>query len=145
MLPVVLYGCEAWSLTLREKRRLRLLENRALRKIFGPKGDEVRGKWRRLHKEKLYDLYSSPYVIRAIKSRRIPSRHIYCVVAVWLVWSNDPESYASGRVATGRASHAGEVESDDSYKKGYPGPLGWGLEHEANNFTSLKTSYCLEA
>jgi hypothetical protein len=105
----------------------------------------VTGKWRRLHNEELYDLYSSPYVIRAIKSRRIPSRHIYFVVVVWLAWSNDPENYASGSVATGRASKAGEVENDDPDINGYPGPLGWGLEHEANNFSSVKTSYCLEA
>jgi len=144
MLPVVLYGCEAWSLTLREECRLRLLENRVLRKMFGPKRDEVTGKWKRLQNEELYDLYSSLYVTRAIKSRRIPRRHIYFVVVVWLAWSNDPESYASGSVATGRASHAGEVESNGPDKNGYPGPLGWGLEHEANNFTSVKTSYCLE-
>jgi len=55
-LPVVLYGCETWSLTLREERRLRFFENRVLRKIFGPKGDEVTGEWRRLYNEQLYDL-----------------------------------------------------------------------------------------
>jgi hypothetical protein len=58
ILPVVLYGCETWSLTLREERRLRVFENRVLRKIFGPKGDEVTGEWRRLHNEGLHDLYS---------------------------------------------------------------------------------------
>jgi hypothetical protein len=80
-----------------------------------------------------------------IKTRRIPRRHIYVVVVVGLVWSNDPESYVGGSVATGRASHAGEVESDDPDKKGYPGPPVWGLGNEANNFTSAKTYYCLEA
>ena len=60
ILPVVLYGCENWSLTLREERRLRVSENRALRRVFGPKRDEVTGKWRKLHKEELRDLYSYP-------------------------------------------------------------------------------------
>jgi hypothetical protein len=70
-LPVVLCGCENWSLTLREKCRLRIFENRVLRRIFGPKGDEVTGEWRRLHKEELYALYPSPNIIRVIKSRRL--------------------------------------------------------------------------
>jgi len=56
ILPVVLYGCEIWSLTLREERRLRVFENRVLRRIFGPKTDEVTGKWRKLHNEELNDL-----------------------------------------------------------------------------------------
>jgi hypothetical protein len=69
--PVVLYGCETRSLTLREKQRLRVFENRVLRRIFGPKRDEATGKWRRLHKEELNDLYSSLNIIRVIKSRRV--------------------------------------------------------------------------
>jgi hypothetical protein len=60
ILPLVLYGGEIWSLTLREKHRLRVFENRVLRRPFGPKREEVRGDWRRLHNEKLYDLQSSP-------------------------------------------------------------------------------------
>ena len=60
ILPVVLYGCETWSLTRREERKLRVFENMVLRRIFGPRRDEVTGKWRRLHNEKLNDLYSSP-------------------------------------------------------------------------------------
>ena len=71
ILPVVLYGCETWSLTLREERRLRVFENRVLRRIFGPKRDEVTGEWRKLHNEELNNLYSSPNIARVIKSRRI--------------------------------------------------------------------------
>jgi hypothetical protein len=69
-LYVVLYGCETWSLTLREERRLRVTKNRALRRIFGPKRDDVTGDWRKLHNEELNDLYSSPNIVRVIKSRR---------------------------------------------------------------------------
>jgi hypothetical protein len=73
ILPVVLYGCETWSLTLNEDHRLRVFENRVLRRIFGPKRDEVTGKWRKLHSEELHILYSSPnkYNTRQIKSRRM--------------------------------------------------------------------------
>jgi hypothetical protein len=71
ILPVVLYVCETWSLTLREEHRLRVSENRVLRKIFGPKRDEVMGEWRNLHNDELHDLYSSPSIIRIIKSRRM--------------------------------------------------------------------------
>jgi hypothetical protein len=71
ILPVVLYGCETWSLTLREEHRLRVFENRVLRRIFGPKKDGVIGEWKRLHNEELNDLYSSPNIIRVIKSRRM--------------------------------------------------------------------------
>jgi len=70
-LPVILYGCETWSLTLREERKLRVFEKMVLRRIFGPRRDEVRGEWRRLHNEELNDLYPSPNILRVIKSRRI--------------------------------------------------------------------------
>jgi hypothetical protein len=66
-----LYGCETWSLTLREEHRLRVFENRVLRRIFGPKRDEVTREWRKLHNEELHILYSFPNIIRQIKSRRM--------------------------------------------------------------------------
>jgi hypothetical protein len=66
-----LYGCETWSLTLREEQRLRVFENRVLRRIFGPKRDEVTGECRKLHNEEVHNLYSSPDIIRQVKSRRM--------------------------------------------------------------------------
>jgi hypothetical protein len=71
ILPLVLYWCETWSLTLRDEHRLRVFEDRVLRRIFGPKRDEVTGEWRKVHNEELRDLYSSSSIIRIIKSRRM--------------------------------------------------------------------------
>ncbi|KAJ4436792.1 hypothetical protein ANN_16924 [Periplaneta americana] len=71
ILPVLLYGCETWTLTLREEHRLRVFENKVLRKIFGAKRDEVTGEWRKLHNTELHALYSSPDIIRNLKSRRL--------------------------------------------------------------------------
>jgi hypothetical protein len=71
ILSVVLYGSETWSLTLREENVLRVFENRVLKRIFGPKKDEVTGEWRKVHSEELHILYSFPNIIRQIKSRRM--------------------------------------------------------------------------
>jgi hypothetical protein len=67
---MILYGCETWCLTLREEHRLRVFENRALRRIFGPKRNGMKGQWRKLHKEEFYNLFSSSSIIRMIKSRK---------------------------------------------------------------------------
>jgi hypothetical protein len=71
ILPVVLYACETWSLTVREERKLRVFENRVLRRLFGTKRDGVTGGWRKLHNEELHNLYSSPSIIKIITSRRM--------------------------------------------------------------------------
>ena len=70
ILPVVLYGFETWSLTLREEFRQRVFENRILRRIFGPKINE-NGEWGTLHKEEIHSLYRSPNIVRVIKCRRL--------------------------------------------------------------------------
>ena len=80
ILPFVLYGCETWSLTLREERKLRVFENKVLWRIFGPRRGEVTGELRRLHNEELNDLYSSPNMVRVIKSRRMRGAgHVACM------------------------------------------------------------------
>ena len=76
ILPVVLYGCENWSLTLREERRLWEFENRVLRRVLGSKRDEVTGEWIKLHNEELRDLYSLPNIVRVAKSRMRWARHV---------------------------------------------------------------------
>jgi hypothetical protein len=78
---VVLYGYETLSLKLRDEHKLRVFENRVLRRIFGLRGDEVIGGWRKLHNEELQNLYSSPSIIRMVKSRRIEFVSvIYCIL-----------------------------------------------------------------
>jgi hypothetical protein len=71
ILPGILYGCETWTLTLREEQRLGVCETKVMRRISGPKRDEVRGEWSKLHSEELNNLYSSPNIIRQVKSRRM--------------------------------------------------------------------------
>jgi len=98
----VLYGCETWSLTLREERRLRVFEIGVLRRIFGPRKDEVTGEWRKLHYEKLSGLYSSPNTVRVIKSRRMRwVEHVACMgerIGVCRVLVGKPE----GKTPLGR-------------------------------------------
>ncbi|KDR09864.1 Putative uncharacterized transposon-derived protein F52C9.6, partial [Zootermopsis nevadensis] len=76
ILPVVLYGCETWSLTQREGHRLQVFENRVLRRIFGPRREDD-GAWRKFHYDELKNLYSSPSIVRVIKSRRMRLGHFY--------------------------------------------------------------------
>jgi hypothetical protein len=83
-----LYGCETWSLTLREEHRLRVCEHRVLRRIVAPKRDKVTWEWRKLHKEELNDLYRSPDIIRMIKSRKMR-------------WAGHVASMGRGKVHTG--------------------------------------------
>jgi hypothetical protein len=80
ILSVVVYRCETWSLKLRDVCRLKLSENRVLRRIFGPKRGKVSGEWRKLHNEELNDLYSSLHIVRVIKLRRIRwAGHVECI------------------------------------------------------------------
>jgi hypothetical protein len=76
IVTAILYGCETWSLTLREEHRLRVFENRVLTRLFRPRRDEGTGRWRKLHNEELHDLYSSPSLIRMITSRRRWAGHV---------------------------------------------------------------------
>jgi hypothetical protein len=114
ILPVVLYGCETWSLTLREEHRLRVFENRVLRRIFGPKRDGVTGEWRRLHNEEHYDVYSSPNIVLVIKSRRMRwVVHVACMGewrGAYRILVGRPE----GRRPVGRPRHGWEdnIEMD---------------------------------
>ena len=81
-MPVVLYGCETWSLALREERRLRVFQNRMLRRILGSKRDEETREWRRLHNEDLIDLYRSSNTVRVKKSRIRWAGHVALRVRV---------------------------------------------------------------
>jgi len=94
-LPAVLYGCETRSLTWREERRLRVFENRELRKIFGPKRDKVTRGWRKLYEEGQTDLHSSPTVVQVIKSGRTGwVEHVAPREerkGVYMVWVGKPE------------------------------------------------------
>jgi hypothetical protein len=108
ILPFVLYGCETWSVTLREEHKLRVFENRVLRGIFGPKRDEAAGEWRKLHSGELYNLYSSPDIVRQIRSRRMrweghvvrmgEGRNLYRV----LVGKTEEKSHLEDRRVYGR-------------------------------------------
>ena len=102
-MPVVWYGCESWSLTLRKERKLRVFENKVLRRIFGPRRYKVTGKWRRLHNEEPNYLYSSPNIVRVIKSRRmIWAGHMVRVGVergcIRSCWGNRRERYHWGKL-----------------------------------------------
>jgi hypothetical protein len=108
ILPVVLYGCETWSLTLKEEHRLRVFENRVLRRIFGPKRDEVTGGWRKLHNEELHGLYSSPSIVRVIKARRMRwAGHVARMPEVRGAY-NILVGMPEGRIPPGRPRHRWE-------------------------------------
>jgi hypothetical protein len=120
ILPVILYGCETWSLTLRDEQRLRVFENRVLRRIFGCKRDEATGEWRRLHNE-LNDLYSSPNVVWVIKSRRMGWVGHMALIGrgrgAYRILVRRPE----GRRSLGRPRHRWEDNIKMDLKE-----LGWG-------------------
>jgi hypothetical protein len=88
ILPIVLYGCETWSLTLREERRIKVFKNRVLRRVFGPKGDEVTGEFRKLHNEELSVLFSLPNIVRVVKSRRMRWAGHVARMYTWSCWGD---------------------------------------------------------
>jgi hypothetical protein len=112
-LPVVLYGCENWSLTFTEECSLRVSEKRVLRRIFGPKRNEVTGEWRRLHNKELYVLYSLPNIICMIKSRRL--RWAGHVARMWAIISEC-------RVLMGKLEGRPRGRWEDNIKM----EVGWG-------------------
>jgi hypothetical protein len=118
-----LYGCETWSVTLREEQRLRVFENRVLGRIFRPKRDEATGEWRRLHNEELNDLYSSPNIIRVIKLRRMKwVRHVAGVgekTAAYRILVGRPE----GRRPVGRPRRRWEDNIKTDLQE-----VGWGMD-----------------
>ena len=123
ILPVVVYRCETWLLTLREEHRLRVLENRVLR-IFGPKKDVVRGERRKLHHEDLNDVYSSPNIVWVVKSRRMRwAGHVTCMGesrGVYRVLVGKPE----GKRPHGRPRHRWEDITMDLQEVGWGG-MDW--------------------
>jgi hypothetical protein len=125
IVPVVLYGCETWSLTLREERRLRVFENRASRRIFGPKRVEVRGEWRKLQNEELNELYCLQHTIRMIKLRRM--RWAGHVARVWerrgvyRIFVGKPE----GNILLGRPRHRWEGNIKMDLQKVGCGGMVW--------------------
>jgi hypothetical protein len=121
ILPVVLYGCETWYLTLTKEHRLSVFENRVLRRIFGPKRAEVTGEWRNMHSGEIHNLYSSPDIIRQIKSRKMRwARHVACMGEgrnVYRVLVGKPK----GKRPLGRARHRWEDGIKMDLRE-----IGWG-------------------
>jgi hypothetical protein len=122
ILPVVSYGSETWSLTLREDHRMSVFENRVLRRIFGPKRDEVTGEWRELYNEELHNLYSSPDIIRQITPRRMKwAGHVARVgeeIKVYKVLVGKPE----GKTPLGRPRRRWEDGIRMDLRE-----IGWGV------------------
>ena len=124
-MSVVLYGHETWSLTLREEHRLRVFENKVLRRIFGPKRDEVKGEWRRLHSEELKVLYSSPNIVWVIKSRRMRwAGHVVRIGqrrSLYRVLVGKPK----GKIALGRLRHIWEYNIKMDLQEVGCGGMDW--------------------
>ena len=121
ILPVGLYGCDTWSLTSREKRRLTVFENRVLKRLFGPKRDEVTGEWRGLYEynEELNDLYYLPNIIRVIKSRRMRwAGHVVCM----------GENTGAYRVLVGKLEGKRPLERREDNIKMDLQEVGWGID-----------------
>ncbi|KAJ4431639.1 hypothetical protein ANN_20238 [Periplaneta americana] len=136
ILPVVLYGCETWTLTLREEQILRVFENKVLRKIFGVKRDEVTGEWRKLHNAELHALYPSPDIIRNIKCRRLRwAGHVARMdesINAYSVLVGRPE----GKIPLGRSRRRWE-------DMGYDGYDGWiKFENETQDRQEWRNAIC---
>jgi hypothetical protein len=133
ILPVVLYGCETLSLTLREECRLRVFENRVLRRIFGPKRDEVTGEWRRLQNKDLYALYL-PNIIRVIKSRRLRwAGYVACMGdrrGTYRALLGKPEEWRP----LGRSRHRWEDNIKMDLRE-----VGWGGAWTGSNLRRIRT------
>jgi len=141
-----MYGCETWSLTLREEHRLRVSENRMLRRIFGPKRDKVTREWRKLHNEEINDLYSSPSIVRVIKSRRMRwAGHVACVGerrGAYRVLVEKPE----GNRPLGRSRHRWEDNIEMDLQEVGCGGMEWiDLAHDRDKWRALVNAVmCLQ-
>ena len=133
-------GCETWSLTLREEHRLRVFENRVLRRIFRPKRDGVTGEWRKLHNEELNDLYCSPNIVRVIKSRMRRGRHVARVGErrdIYRVLMGKPE----GKRPLGRPRRRWEDNIKTYLQEAGCGGMDWiELAHDRDRWRALVTA-----